>query len=399
VKQNLKEGDILISKDSNIGEVIILDKDYSNFMTSGAIYKLPIIQNKYYLLAFLKHNFFRQQLDFMVPKGATIRHAKTLFLDCKIPYPNKNQYETIKYVEVLTQAIINKEKLIKKRHKTILGLIEKELTENQKADTFNFELPKIKEIEEIGRLDTGLYSKIYKNTIFKITNYKNGYKNIFELGFKLSRGQNLQVSNIGISIYSNQKYDNFYTLGLPTNISDYGTIDKLVYLGSNKKLKILNKGEIIFGAEATFRSFVVCNDNEKFITNIHGVTLYNQDFEKSIFIKCFLDYLVNTGVIDCIKVGGNGGSFAQKYWYLIQFPLFPESKQKEISNLYHNNEISYDTKNCTLDNFLDTDNKYNETVGIVELDKGIKKLQTELNIVLVGIVNNKEVKITFNFDE
>ena len=50
VKQNLKEGDLLISKDSNIGEIVILDKDYPNIMTSSAIYKLPVNEHKYYLL-------------------------------------------------------------------------------------------------------------------------------------------------------------------------------------------------------------------------------------------------------------------------------------------------------------------------------------------------------------
>jgi len=99
--KNLKEGDLLISKDSNIGEIVILDKDYPDYMVSGAIYKLPIKEYKYYLLAFIKHLFFREQLNFMVPKGATIRHAKTYFLDCKIPLPNKDKENTIKYIEIL----------------------------------------------------------------------------------------------------------------------------------------------------------------------------------------------------------------------------------------------------------------------------------------------------------
>ena len=37
--QNLKKGDVILSKDSNIGEVIILDDDYPNYMLSGALYK------------------------------------------------------------------------------------------------------------------------------------------------------------------------------------------------------------------------------------------------------------------------------------------------------------------------------------------------------------------------
>lgn len=112
----LKKGDILISKDSNIGEIAILDKDYPNYMLSGAIYKLPIVDKKHYLLAFIKHPIFRQQLDVLVPKGATIRHARTLFLDCKIPIPNSNTSKVIEYVESLMKAIINKEILIKERH-------------------------------------------------------------------------------------------------------------------------------------------------------------------------------------------------------------------------------------------------------------------------------------------
>jgi len=107
VKMNLKAGDLIISKDSNIGEIVILDKDYPNVMLSGALYKLPVNQYKYYLLAMMKHGIFRDQLDFIVPKGATIRHAKTLFLDCKIPMPNENSENVIQFVENLTQAIIN----------------------------------------------------------------------------------------------------------------------------------------------------------------------------------------------------------------------------------------------------------------------------------------------------
>lgn len=86
---NLKENDIIISKDSNIGETIMLDEDMQDYMLSGALYKLPVDKNKHYLFAFLKHPYFLKQLDIMTPKGATIRHAGKRFLDCKIPLPNQ----------------------------------------------------------------------------------------------------------------------------------------------------------------------------------------------------------------------------------------------------------------------------------------------------------------------
>jgi len=391
---------LLISKDSNIGEIIILDKDYPNYMLSGAIYKLPVNKNKYYLLAFIKHNIFREQLDFMVPKGATIRHAKTMFLDCKIPMPNINANNTINFIEVLTQAIINKEKLIKQRHQTIFKIIETELLENQKSNKFSFELPKISEIEEVGRLDTNLYREHFKNVVFEIQNYKNGFQTISELGFSLSRGQNLQVSNIGESVYSTKKYSNFYTLMLPKFLSKYGIVDRIEYLGNQHDLKTLEKGDLIFGAEGfeKGRSIVIIEEKERTITNIHGITIQQEEHNvvKAIYVKCCLDYLRNKGLIDLYAVGGNGGSLAQKYWEIIPFPSFDEPKQQEIAKLYHNSEINYDNKTFTLENFLAKDDEYNEQAGIYELDKTAKQLKEILNTAIESIVNDQDVKITFS---
>ena len=397
VQMNLKEGDLLISKDSNIGEIVILDKDYPDCMLSGAIYKLPVKNDwRYYLLAFIKADIFREQLDFMVPKGATIRHAKTMFLDCKIPMPDRNVANIVRYISVLTKAIVNKEKLTRQRHADILQLIEKELTENQKPNKFNYHMPRFSEVKEVGRLDTGIYGKTFLNEISIIKSYYYGfYSNIYELGYELSRGQNLQESNIGKSIYSEFPHANFYSLVLPTFFSEYGTVDKTLYLGNPNALKTLSVGEIIFGAEATFRGFVVCDKKEHYITNIHGVTISNSgNIVQSIVVKCLLDYLVEKGVIDCVKVGGHGGSFAQKYWAIIPFPKFPESKQKEIAALYHNPQ-EYVTDQFTLDNFEEKDNVYNLTAGIYELDKTAKRLKEKLNKAIDDIVNDREVQIEF----
>jgi type I restriction enzyme S subunit len=395
VKMNLKKGDLLISKDSNIGEIVILDKDYPNVMLSGAIYKLPVTDKKYYLFAFIKHKIFREQLDIIVPKGVTIRHAKTMFLDCKIPMPNHNTTNTIKFVELLTQAIINKEQLIKQRHEIILQTIENELKNNQKENEFTYKSATYKDVVEVGRLDAGLYSELFKYWNFVVKNYTNGYQNIYELGFSLSRGQNLQESNIGISIYSDRQHKNFYSVALPTNFSDYGTIDKVVYLGNSNKLKTLSNGEIIFGAEGTFRSIVICDEKENYITNIHGITLYNSNLTLSIFLKCYLDFIVKKGVINHVCVGGHGGSFAQKYWDIIPFPNFSEAKQKEIAKLYHNPESVYNTKDFNLENFLEKDNIFNETAGIYELDKTAKQLKKILNKAIDDIVNDKEAELHF----
>lgn len=402
-QMDLKEGDIIISKDSNIGEIAILDKDYPDYMLSGALYKLPVKEEtKYYLLAFIKHPIFREQLDFKVPKGATIRHAKTLFLDCKIPIPNTDKESIMKYVSVLTQSIINKEKAIRERHKKILESIEEELVNNQKKAKFNFEYPTFNEIEEVGRMDTNLFQENFKKIDFSIKNYTNSFQTIYDLGFVLSRGQNLQVSNIGKSIYSKKYHKGFYSLMMPKHLSKYGTVETKEFLGNGKQLKTLKQGDLIFGAEGfdKGRSIVIIEEKEKAITNIHGITIQQKgdNLIKAIFVKCFLDYLRDNKIIDLFAVGGNGGSLAQKYWQYIPFPKFKLEKQKEIAKLYYNPKAKSKIETATTENFLKLDTAYNKQAGIYELDKTAKQYKERLDNVIDKIANNEKIEIDFTIN-
>jgi Type I restriction modification DNA specificity domain len=400
VKMNLKQGDLLISKDSNIGEVVILDKDYPNCMLSGAIYKLPVTEKKYYLLAFIKHNIFREQLDFMVPKGATIRHAKTMFLDCKIPLPNSNTENVINFVEVLTQAIINKEQLIKERHEAILKSIETELLENQKPNKFSFELPRINELEEVGRLDTGLYNASFKKLDFLIKSYSNGFSLLKNLKYKPLRGPNLAISIIGVTHYSSKRIsDKFYKLIQPTDLSDYGTLQTERYFGNINDIQLLKKGDILFGAEGNIgKVYVNIDMNERSVTNFHGMSITNPYVElyNKCFISCYITWLRYMNFFKFYSTGGQGGSFGVEKTEKINVPNFPEAKQKEIAKLYHNSEIEYKADTFTLANFLDKDNEYNEEAGIYELDKTAKQLREILNRSIDDVINDKVVKIKFD---
>lgn len=395
----LKKEDILISKDGNVGEVVILDKDYPHSMLCGGIYKLPISNYKYYLLAFIKSEFFRQQIDFLVSNGSTIRHGKTKFLDCMIPLPNKNSKDTIRYIELLMQAIVDKERLIKEKHKLILKTIQKELEQNQKDHTFSYTYPNISEIMQLDRMDSSLYSESFKKEVWLIRNYEYGTSTIKEMGFTLSRGQNLQISNIGKSIQTEKYVSGYYKLILPKFLTTYGTIKKVQYLGNSNSLKTLNKGDIIFGAEGNEkgRSIVIVDDNGMAITNIHGITINqgNHNLQKSIFVKLFLDYYRSKGMIDDYAVGGNGGSLAIKYWNLLKFPKFPFEKESEITKMYHNQDILYDTSNCDIATFHDYDNYFNENAGILELDSSMRYLKKKLNKAIDNIINNEDVIIEF----
>ena len=395
---NLKKGDIIISKDANVGEAVILDKDYDNTMLCGGIYRLPISKNKYYFLAFTKHEIFRQQIDFMVPRGSTLRHGKTIFLNCLIPFPKTNTQEIVKYVEILVKAILRKEIAIRQRYYSAMKMIEDELKANQNKIKFNFHLPSIKEILNIDRMDSRLYTKEFKKNEFLTTNYKYGFSTLHELGFILSRGQNLQISNIGESIYSYQLHSGYYTLVLPKFISKYGTVIVRAFLGNPNQLKTLKSGEIIFGAEGNEkgRSFVVTDEHENVITNIHGITLTHDSSNllKSIFVKLLLDYYRSKGMIDSYAVGSNGGSLAIKYINSLKFPNFPIYKERNITKLYYSG-IQWDSSKCDLENFESYDKIFTKDAGILELDRSIKYIQQILEQAMNKIIDNKIVKIIF----
>ena len=398
----LKDGDILICKDSGIGEVVILDQDLPNHTISSALCKLPIQKDKYYLFAFLKHKYFLSQLNLMAPKGATIRHSKTLFLDCKIPYPNqKNKDGVISYVELLTQAIINKEKEIKKNHRQIIDEIEKEIMENQKDNEFEYEEVNFKELKKHLRLDVGLYGEIYKKLKFLVKNYKHGQTNIKNLDFKSKRGQNLQVSYIGKSIYSKNPKENFYKLITSSDLTGYGTHNEYRYLGNSKKLLLVNHGDIMFSATGQAHTSVgkVCvfiNPPKKLISNINSFFFHKENFNlrENIFISCFFTFLKIKGYFVEIIGKGNGGSFTEKHFPFVNIPNFPKPKQRKIASLYHN--VNTYPTNLDLKNFLSEDQKWNKKSGIIEIDKSMKKMKSHLNDVLDDIVNDKAIKLKFN---
>jgi len=395
---HLKAGNILITKDSNIGEAIILDEDYPNFMYSGAIYRLPISNHKYYLLAFLKNKVFKDQLDALVPKGATIRHAGTKFLKCKIPFPNQtNSQQIIDYIEILAHAIVNKQIEIKNKNNEILSRIDNELMNNQKDNPFKYHHPSIQEVKSMGRLDVGVYSESFQKMNFLVTNYKNGHINLIDRGYKWARGTSLEIKGLGTRLNSDTYKEGFYELVTPTDISEFGTIIRSSFIGTSKKLKTIKDGDIIFGGEGFLkgRSFVVCDEVDNIATNYHGIRIYKQkkDLIDSIFIRCFLAYWRFKGMIDSIGVGGSGGHCAPQYFHLIETPLFSEKKKQEIANLYHNRMPYPKTLNSS--NFLTEDEKWNKKAGIYEIDKSMKKVNDILQNVISKIVEDEKVEIRY----
>lgn len=397
VDPGLKNDDILMSKDSNIGECAMVEgESLRDHMFSGGIVRLHPKRDRYYLFSFIKHAIFRAQLEASVPRGATIRHAKSIWLDCVVPLPATNRKVVVEYVSTLVRAIIDKEKAIRARDAGIDRLIEEELTGNQAGTSFKWNPPTSVEIRRLGRLDAVMYSKEFKQKEFVIRNYVHGCETYEELGFEISRGQNLQVSCIGKSVYTDTPKQNFYRLAAPSDLSEFRTIRQFRYLGNKKELSLLKRGDVIFGAEGFCkgRAIILVDEVARTITNIHGIVFHptDGDIVKGVFLGCFLGYLRAIGLVDAIGAGGSGGSLAIGYFHLVPFPKFPKTMRRRISRLYHNDAAQPPRKPG--EGFLEWHGRWNQQLGVWELDRELKALQVKLGSVQDQIIRGDSVSVS-----
>jgi hypothetical protein len=395
---HLKGADILLSKDSNIGECgMVDDQTLARHMYSGGILRLRPIIDRFYLFAFLKHPLFKQQLDAMVPRGATIRHAKSLWMDCLVPFPAQEDKDRVcRYVSVLMQAIVEKEKEIRRRSDGIHDIIQTELESNQKPIPFTFQFPSLDDLRASKRMDACIYDREYRSKIWVIENYKGGFVSPGEDGFKITPGPSLEIKIIRTRIDSDVPRKGFYTLIVPMHISLYGTMNKIVYLGTGKDLPLLKRGDIVFG-EAGFqkgRSIVLLDGMERCTTNAHGLYARRTDgnVARSIFFRCVFNWYRSMRLIDLMAVGGSGGHFSPEYFDYVRIPLFPEPVQAAIVRLYHNAARPPDKK-PTLSTFVEWHREWNRQLGIWELDCEMKLLQTRLAEVQELIIAGKAVNV------
>lgn len=396
----LQDGDILMSKDSNVGECAIIDgNQYKQHMFSGGVVRLHPICDRFYFFSFLKHPLFKTQLLAMLARGATIVHAKTMWLDCEIPFPNQSDADrVIRYVSSLMQAIVEKEKAIRQRDDEIWQTINNELEIGQKQSaSFRFEYPTLSDLRKQGRLDAVIYGREYKEKAYQILNYEKGTMSPSKMGFKVIPGPTLEEKVLGTRIDSFVRKEGFYTLILPTNISEYGTMNVMQYLGTRKTLPLLQKGDIVFG-EAGFqkgRSVVLIDPWNRCTTNAHGLYARrtDNDLEKSIFFRCIFNWYRSMRLIDIMAVGGSGGHLSPVYFdEFVQIPKFPDHKQTEIARLYHN-PAPPPADNPTLNTFVDWHRRWNENLGIWELDREMKNLQHTLADVQEKIIEGKTVEV------
>ena len=332
----INDGDILFCTDANIGDCSLFISDKENLAFSSGMIKLNFQQEKYkyYVMAFMRDDYFREQLNAKTPKGATIRHSGDLFLECEIPdCPEEWVYSLM---EALIKNIAYSEHSADSKLRKSEELIEREVI----AKEYDYINPSFRELFDKSRLDSGIYS----NTVYQwrenVKHYKHGYSSLSDFGFELKRGPNLAKRDRGRSIQTDTYRKGYSVLIYPSDISSSGYILKVAYLGARNPIWFLGEKDILFAAEGTVgKTFAVCDETMHFTTNFHGTIIHPKrktiPLKKSIFLALYLNFMRYNKVFERMSVGANGGSFAVGYWDNVLIPNVDDAFMDILADLYN----------------------------------------------------------------
>lgn len=379
-EESLETGDILLCTDANIGDCCYYISDNEKVIFSSGMVKLNFKDNKekYYVMAFMRDGYFREQLDAKTPKGATIRHSGDAFLTCEIPdCPEDWCYEL---TENLIKNIVYAEYVSNLKMRKTEKIIEEEIA----ISSFQYVNPTLTQLRDKCRLDSGIYSDKVFQWVENVKHYKYGYSSLKEFGFDLRRGPNLAKRDLGRSIQTETYRKGYSILIYPSDISSAGYVEKVTYLGARNPIWYLSEKNILFSAEGTIgKTFVVCDENMHFTTNFHGTIIFpiqtDISIEKSVFLGLYLNYLRKSGVFERMAVGGNGGSFAVGYWNNILIPNVDHLFMKKLSSIYHNNILMNPTV---------FDMNLIEKLGIYEINNFLIRCKNLLKLFCSDIKTN-----------
>lgn len=395
-----ESGDVLVSTVRTYRKGIGLVMDgRNNLVTTSAILNLCGVTDFVpgltlpYIYSFLRSDFFVEQVWSLLHRGVYPR-MDTGALD-KIVLPVSSDSKVSDYVSALAIAIAEKEQAIRARNYEIHAVIDAELITNQ-TKAFRYIHPRREEIANLGRFDAAIYSYEYKSKIALIQNYSGGYRTPSSAGFTITPGPSLEIKLLQTRLDSEIPKPGFYQLLIPANMSEYGTMDSVTWLGTARKLPLLRAGDILFG-EAGFqkgRSIVLVDEPERATTNAHGLYARRNDGDlaQSIFFRCIFNWYRSQRLIDLMAVGGSGGHFSPNYFDFVLIPKFPDTLQDKIVRLYHNHAAP-PAYTATLENFVAWHREWNESLGIWELDHEMKALQQTLASAQEKIIGGQVVDI------
>lgn len=389
VDAKLKKNDILICKDSNVGETVMLDADYPNYMFSSGINRLNILKDKFYIFGIMKNEKFKDQLISKIPKGATIMHARDLYLECLIPYSNNEKLT--KYVSSLAEIIFNREIEIKKRFEEINNVIKNELNNIDNSKIKQSKFPTISQLLNSTRLDTGNYTEEFNKIDSQIKSYRFGY---YYIDKNKIHGGNTPKKRV----ISKELFDKYIWI-TPTYIDSNGTIDlsnkidcQKNNINKNSMLVVNRTSKGGIGEYVGISSFYDYKKHGKAQNNQGLYRIDNYSDNDLIFMTTLLNSPTYRKYCANLSMGSKMKELKLNNIISIPFPKFPEDIKNKICNLYYNklDKIDLDEENFILEN-----GEWDKKAGLLDLYESNIETKKILNSIIDNIYSNEDSKIEY----
>lgn len=392
----LEKDDILISTvRTYLGGIGIINQKEQDLVASKALIVLRELKkniNKYYLFGILRTSFFIEQTNLILNASMYPRMDKDSFDKLKIPFPTSRNSATPEKVEIfislIVQNIIDKEEQIKLKNNQVDELIEQELKNNQRSGNFSYNYPRISEMREETRLDTGIYEREFKEMSFLIENYIHG---IFFLSEeKISPG--VTPKDYYFSDYKRNK--NFYEWVTPRNINQRQLAFR-TYIFTKTKSKVKDNSLILNGIRYVGNGIFV-EKGSSIYTN-QNTLIINQfdDKLKQLFLFCFLTSKIGKKMQILRRNFGIVPILYTEHLCKIPIPNFSESKQHEITKFYYNSLCK--NTDLNFDNYLEKEKIRNREIGIYQLNMEIFSLREQLEDLVHKIVTEEKIDIEFKY--
>jgi hypothetical protein len=383
--KTINQGDICYQTASNAGNVCIYNGKKAFY--NSHIIKLTFKKNKYYIFAILKSVFGKEQVDVSGSIKGIDNFRKEYLLNTKIPFPtiknnlNPDQIENL--VVLIVRNIINKEEQIKLKNKQIDELIEKELKNNQKAGKFSYSYPRISEIREETRLDTGLYKRDFKEIDFLIRNYE---RNITFIDEKNIEGGNTPKERIF------GKGNLWFT---PTDCKNGILVNKNLiktqkYNLNDDYLVIVNRSNVAQAVLFKKDVFKIGHHNQ----GMYRVKINKDNYNYFLFLLSWFNSSTFQKYIGNVATGATFKEIRiDDISKKSPIPNFPESKQQEIVKRYYNPFKK--NIDLSLENYLEKEQARNGKVGIFQLNIEIFTLREQLEYLVHKIVMEEAIEVKF----
>ncbi len=387
--KKLKKGDYIISRNASLGKISYVHKN-SNIILNGGLSYLRI-KDKYrwYFPAFFMTNYGAEYLTCATSGWGTQQNAKRQnLLDVTIPFPtlknHKNPEQVEEYISLLVQNMIDKEEQIRAKNEKIDAFIEQELTENQKEWVFVYKFPKIWEIRNEGRLDTGLYEREYKEIWFIIKNY-------ISWKFTLSSDELLWGNTPKERILEPQNKN--YLWFTPSDIKT-GILKEKHYIKSTK-YNLTDKFALLFSNRSNCWEGILYTPH-LYSWGHHNQWVYRKEFmEENLILNLFILCLFNSTFLqNLIQKYANWATFSElriDQFTKIFIPDFPPEKKSEIAREYYHPQNK--NENMTPENYIKSERIRNSQVGIFQLNMELFELRERLEEVVDAIVQERKIEI------